>query len=102
MQFIDKEITYWNGEAMLYKITERQRVRVSDTGGSPRGVIIGIHAAVHTNLTLLYVPQSEWCKPGKHSLTLPARWEVDAGAGCKERQQYKLHFTFNFITCANS
>lgn len=32
---------------------------MSDTGGSPRGVIIGIHAAVHTNLSLLYVLQSE-------------------------------------------
>lgn len=58
-QFIDKEITYWNREAILYETTEYERVCVSDTGGSPRGVIIGIHTAVHTNLTLLYVPQSE-------------------------------------------
>lgn len=58
-QFIDKEITYWNGEAMLYETSADESECVSDTGGSPRGVIIGIRAAVHINLTLLYVPQSE-------------------------------------------
>lgn len=75
---------------------------MSDTCGSPRGVIIGIHYAVHSYLSFLYVWQPIWCKPGKHSITLPSQSEVDAGAGWKEWQQYKLQFTFNFITCTNS
>lgn len=75
---------------------------MSDTSRSPCGVIIGIHDAVHSNLSFLYVQQPVWCKPGKHSITLPPQSEVDAGAGSKARQQYKQHFTFNFITCANS
>lgn len=76
--------------------------RLSDTSGSPCGVIIEIHNAVHSNLSFLYERQPVWCKPGKHSITLPSQSEVDAEAGWRQRQQYKLHFTFNFITCTNS
>ncbi len=82
-QFIDKGITYWNMQAyILVKKKKKEKLDwLSDTSGSPCSVIIGIHDAVHSNLSFLYVQQPVWCKPGKHSITLPSQSEVDAGAG---------------------